>query len=266
MHCLNCGNTFEGNYCPHCGQTAKTKRLHLTEMVNNFVGSFVGGDNKFAKTCRELLVRPGHMVRDYLLGKRAAYYNPLQMFVFTLTVYAVISYVLGVSTSIFDEMATADLIPDEDLDAGKISTFIINCVSRIYSNKLYGNLLTATFSVPPYEWLFRKCKLERPDGQLSPLNFTEQFYAQIYHSCIVMMVSIMLLPFCLIKGSDSVVGSIYQVTIIIYIIVLYKQLLGISWKKSICLNVLAVILTVLFMCVSMGVVGDLAGLIDSIID
>ena len=43
MVCLNCNNTYEGAYCPHCGQSAKTKRLRLIEMVNDFIGSFVGG-------------------------------------------------------------------------------------------------------------------------------------------------------------------------------------------------------------------------------
>ena len=92
--CLNCGNTFKGEFCPHCGQNASTKRLKITETAADFVNSFVGGDNKFMRTCIDLFTRPGYMVRDYLLGKRVRYYNPLQLFLFLLTVFAIFSVAL----------------------------------------------------------------------------------------------------------------------------------------------------------------------------
>ena len=44
--------------------------FEITETAADFVNSFVGGDNKFMRTCIDLFTRPGYMVHDYLLGKR----------------------------------------------------------------------------------------------------------------------------------------------------------------------------------------------------
>ena len=178
MVCLNCNNTFESDYCPYCGQAAKTKRLRLTEIVNNFIGSFVGGDNRFLRTCLDLICRPGYMVRDYLNGKRVRYYNPLQLYVFMLTLYAVVSYVLGVSDSIIDDMTNLDL--DTDVEASKYASvdFIIKCIAEVGSNKLYGTLVIAFFSSFPYLWFFRKCKVPRKElGHHSDCHLSDSHHS-----------------------------------------------------------------------------------------
>lgn len=247
MHCLNCGNTYKGNYCPHCGQKAKTKRLNLFEMVSNLVASFVGGDNMFLNTCRDLVQRPGHMVRSYLQGKRARYYNPLQMYVFTLTAYAIVSYIFGASSTILDDMFKFEIEPDKDYSETSFINTIIACMQKIYSNKLYGALLSTLFSVPAFRWFFRKCKVKRPDGQLLALNYTEHFCTQMYFSCLIMIISIIMLPLCLVDGMDLMIRIIYQGVSIVYIIFLYKQLLRIGWLKSLILNTLAMVVSIIFL-------------------
>ena len=112
--CLNCGNTFEGNFCPHCGQKSKTKRLKLKEILDDFINSFVGGDNKFVRTCHDLCFRPGHMVREYLLGHRCKYYNPLQMLIYFITLYSILTYLFGGDPFELNEIKESDL----DLDKG----------------------------------------------------------------------------------------------------------------------------------------------------
>ena len=262
--CLNCGNNFKGDYCPHCGQKAKTKRLRLSEMVNNFVGSFVGGDNKFLNTCRDLICHPGYMVKDYLLGKRIRYYNPLQMYVFILTLYAIISFVLGITDSVFDELTRLDFGDDEDVSKYASVEFIMNQLSELSSNKLYGTLLLTLFAVLPYRWLFRKCKVERQDGRKLALNYTEQFYAQMYHSCITLTLSTIMLPLCLIPGSDNILTSFYQVITIVYLVVLYRQLMGIKWWKSLILCILATIMTIILFAITLFIVVIPIGVVEGL--
>lgn len=264
MVCLNCNNTYEGAYCPHCGQSAKTKRLRLIEMVNDFIGSFVGGDNKFLNTSVGLICRPGHLVREFLVGKRARYYNPLQMFVFMLTIYAIISYLLGINTSIFDELGTLNL--NEDVEPSKYASvdFILEKLSDLTSDKLYGTLSIVLFSVLPYRWLFRKYRIARPDGQELALNCTEQFYTQVFDSCTNMILSTLMLPLCLIPGSDTVLSSIYYIAASVYTVVLYCQLLGIKWWKSIILNAVAMILTVLFFALTLFLIAIFAGVVEGL--
>ena len=265
MKCLNCGNSFKGDFCPHCGQKAATKRLRLTEIVNNFIGSFVGGDNKFLRTCCDLICRPGHMVRDFLLGKRVRYYNPLQMYVFMLTVYAVVSYVLGISESIFDDMTKIDFGDDDKSKYASVD-FIMGQISELSTNKLYGTITMSLFAVLPYRWLFRKCKIERPDGREFALNYTEQFYTLVYDSCISLILSILLLPLSLIPGLGDVLTTIYQIVPIIYLVLLYSQLLHIKWWKSLIKNAIALTLTILLFMVFLMLIAIIAGVVEGVME
>ena len=259
IQCLNCGHIYEGQFCPHCGQKAKTKRLQFVEMFRNFIGAFVGGDNKFLNTCRDLIMRPGYMVRNYLLGRRIRYYHPLQMYVYAITTYAIVSYVLGVSSSIFDDMADLEFEPSEKAQKYASIGFVMSLANALYTNKLYGTLFLSFVATFPYRMLFRT-KLERQDGAMLPLNLTEQFYTKMYHSCLQVIVSILLLPVCLINGTDDIVLQIYAFASVLYAVVMYKQLLGIGWMKSILLNGLAAILTILLVVVLLVLVIS-AGLI-----
>lgn len=245
MICLNCGNRFKGNFCPHCGQSAKTRRLKLREMMTNAVETFVGGDNRFVRSCRDLFVRPGIIARNYLIGRRMRYYHPLQMYVYLLTAYAVFSYVLGVSGSFFDELTTLDL--QTDVEPSKYSSidFILEQITQFSSNKLYGTIALALISVVPYRWVFRKCDVVRQDGAALPLNHIEQFYTQLYHSCVSLALSILMLPLCFIPGADDVLSDAFPYISFVYSIILYSQLMNIKLWKSAVLNTIAWGLTVL---------------------
>ena len=245
MICLNCGNRFKGNFCPHCGQSAKTRRLKLREMMTNAVAPFMGGDSRFVRSCRDLLVRPGIIARNYLIGRRMRYYHPLQMYVYLLTAYAVFSYVLGVSGSFFDDMTTIRF--DAEVEPSKYSSvdYVLGQITNISSNKLYGTIALALISVVPYRWVFRKCDVMRQDGKAIALNHIEQFYTQLYHSCVTLALSILMLPLCFIPGADDVLSDAFPYISFVYSIILYSQLMGIKLWKSAVLNTIAWGLTVL---------------------
>ena len=89
--CKNCRNTFQGNYCPHCGQNHHTPRFTIRNAFQNILSGFFNIDHGFSRNLIELLYRPGYMIRDYLKGKRVHYYKPFQ----TLFVLAAL-YIMGV--------------------------------------------------------------------------------------------------------------------------------------------------------------------------
>lgn len=84
--CKNCGDTFTGNYCPRCGQSRNTPRYVLRGIVGNILRTVFRVDGKFAHTLLELLYRPGHMMRDFIRGRRIGYTLPLAM-VFLMTAF-----------------------------------------------------------------------------------------------------------------------------------------------------------------------------------
>jgi hypothetical protein len=81
--CLNCGATLGGDYCSHCGQQAHIHRslAHAVEELLHGVWHF---DSKLWNTLPLLLLRPGKLTRDYVMGKRARYISPMGLFLLTI--------------------------------------------------------------------------------------------------------------------------------------------------------------------------------------
>lgn len=90
--CKNCDNTFEGNFCPNCGQTAHTHRITLGHFFHEFFHAFTHADKGIVLLAKELITRPGHVAKEYLDGKRKKYFNPLSFLILTTALYAFSTY------------------------------------------------------------------------------------------------------------------------------------------------------------------------------
>jgi Protein of unknown function (DUF3667) len=77
IHCKNCGHDFHGQYCPECGQNAHTERIDSHFFLHDIPHSIFHIDKGFFFTFKELMVRPGHTIREYLEGKRVSHFRPL---------------------------------------------------------------------------------------------------------------------------------------------------------------------------------------------
>src|ERR1700753_1739269 len=86
-NCLNCGNTFTGNFCNNCGQ----ENLHLKEsfghVMTHAIADYFHFDQKFFHTLKPLLCNPGKLTIDYNEGKRVQYLHPVRMYIFISLVY-----------------------------------------------------------------------------------------------------------------------------------------------------------------------------------
>lgn len=249
VKCLNCGNEYTGNFCPNCGQKAKTKRLKLREILADFANSIIGGDNKFANTLRGMCCRPGHMVKEYLQGHRCQYYNPLQMLIWIVSIYAVLSFAIGNDPFGFAGVPADKIVPKGDTPEKAFVAFVGNAVNFISYNKLYYSVFLGITLIVPYRIAFRKHKISRPDGAELPLNYTEQFYTILYESCMEMLLATLLLPFSLIKGSEVILNGINDYADFLFTLIVYKQLYCISWWKCIRLNLAVLIIWLIYVAV-----------------
>ena len=66
--CATCGTRFEGNYCPRCGQSAKIGRYSFKKALLLFLDVWGVGNRGMFRSIRDLILRPGYMIRDYLRG------------------------------------------------------------------------------------------------------------------------------------------------------------------------------------------------------
>ena len=78
--CPTCGTHFMGNYCPRCGQSSRIGRYSFKKAFLLFLDVWGLGNRGMFRTLRDLILRPGYMIRDYLQGMQMAYFPPFKMF------------------------------------------------------------------------------------------------------------------------------------------------------------------------------------------
>ena len=78
--CASCHTEFQGNYCPRCGQAAGVGRFSFRKAVLLFLDVWGIGNRSMFRSIRDLMLRPGYMIRDYLRGMQSAYFPPFKMF------------------------------------------------------------------------------------------------------------------------------------------------------------------------------------------
>ena len=93
MKCLNCGNEFEGKFCPECGQRADTGRFTMRFIFENLAAAIISRDGSIWFTLKNLFARPASMIVDILNGKRKRYFSPFPMLFLALTLYILITSV-----------------------------------------------------------------------------------------------------------------------------------------------------------------------------
>ena len=94
-HCLNCGTEFQGNFCPECGQDAKTSRFTLRFIWSNLFVAILGRDGGIGYTIKNLFSRPGQMIVEILDGKRRKYLSPFPTLFLALTLYIIVFTATG---------------------------------------------------------------------------------------------------------------------------------------------------------------------------
>lgn len=87
--CTTCGTIFQGNYCPRCGQSGRIGRYSLKAAFLLFLDVWGLGNRGMFRSIRDLLLRPGYMIRDYLGGMQMAYFPPFKMF-FLLATFSIL--------------------------------------------------------------------------------------------------------------------------------------------------------------------------------
>ena len=78
--CATCGTHYEGNYCPRCGQSAKIGRYSFKNAILLYLDVWGLGNRGMFRSIRDLILRPGYMIRDYLRGMQMAYFPPFKIF------------------------------------------------------------------------------------------------------------------------------------------------------------------------------------------
>ena len=90
--CACCGTEFVGNFCPRCGQSASVNRFSLKQAIDLFLDVWDVNNRSVFRTMRDMLLRPGYMIRDYLNGMQAGYFSPFKMFFLLATLSLLVEH------------------------------------------------------------------------------------------------------------------------------------------------------------------------------
>lgn len=102
--CSSCKTEFTGNYCPRCGQAAEVGRFSFKKTLMLFLDVWAIGNRSMLRSLRDLMLRPGYMIRDYLSGMRSAYFPPFKMFFLLAAFSLVVEY--GFDLGLSDDKKT----------------------------------------------------------------------------------------------------------------------------------------------------------------
>jgi hypothetical protein len=95
--CKNCSESFEGKFCPNCGTIAHVKRIDKHYILHELEHSILHLENGILFTLKELLIRPGKTIRNFIEGEkeRFKHFKPLGFLIITSLVYGFISHKFG---------------------------------------------------------------------------------------------------------------------------------------------------------------------------
>jgi hypothetical protein len=107
--CANCGATYQGHFCPECGQKAHIHRS-LAAIGHDIMHGVLHLDGKLWETLPLLTFKPGDLTRRYIAGERAKFVSPMAMFLFTVfAMFAVFQMVgIGAPTDLANDLFGSD--------------------------------------------------------------------------------------------------------------------------------------------------------------
>ena len=257
--CPTCGTHYEGNYCPRCGQSAKIGRYSFKKALLLYLDVWGVGNRGMFRSIRDLILRPGYMIRDYLRGMHMAYFPPFKMFFLLIALSLVIDSGLniqGINRSKQNKAETQQVVAgwfkgvaetdqsqaaEASQDASeKVSAFLEQHTSAL---TLICLLL---FSLPLY-------LMFRHSPAIPDLRLSECFVAMVY-------IADMYLIYCIVPSllCFSVEGEIiYDILAMLMVIIPIKQLSGYSYPSTVWRIIVAfipfvILYIVLFTAIGIG--------------
>ena len=104
-HCLNCEAELNGPFCHKCGEKVLSdKDRTLLAVLGEFMSSLWNFDNKFYRSLKLLLFKPGELSRLYILGVRQRYLRPVRFFLIANLLYFLFPIFSSLNTAFKTQM------------------------------------------------------------------------------------------------------------------------------------------------------------------
>ncbi|MBQ8715207.1 MAG: DUF3667 domain-containing protein [Prevotella sp.] len=248
--CATCGTHYQGNYCPRCGQSAKIGRYSFKNAFLLYLDVWGLGNRGMFRSIRDLLLRPGYMIRDYLGGMQMAYFPPFKMYFLLFTLSLLIDSGLnirGINRLENQEKKTEVTVNDDEAKEaqGKKTErktgkpFTEKDKKRLAMDELH-RILDVTF-----EWVDQHTSavilislllfsiplwlLFRHSPALPDIRLSECFVAMVYISNMIFIYNLIPSLFCFSRTAEDY----YELLTLLLVIIPIKQLSGFSYWSTV---------------------------------
>lgn len=235
--CATCGTEYQGNYCPRCGQSSKIGRYSFKNAFLLFLDVWGLGNRGMFRTLRDLILRPGYMIRDYLSGMQMAYFPPFKLFFLLTALSLVIEGGINLKGKNYFEEARVmmnNYLEETKTEAVTAEEKEADKTIREYSNKFltyqqrFPNISTLAFLVIMSGFLYI---FFRRSPAIPGLRYSEFLVSQVYITDMFSIYNIVLEFLC-------VNNNLNYITFLLPLIPL-KQMSGFPWWKVIVFTILA---------------------------
>jgi len=220
MDCRNCKTSLNENsrFCSNCGEIINANRLRVKSIIGLFFSNFFSFDNKFARTFKDLTVKPEMVIDSYVSGYRRKYINVIGYLGLAITL---IGFQFFVLRRFFPELLIVDSLQNSSSlkvnnDNIDLTSIINSAMDSFYQ---YQGLLSVML-IPVYAFASRLLFLD-----IKKYNLAEHFVINIYlnaHFYIFWIVlTLITLPF---KFNYNLFSGFAVVPMLIYMTYTFKKL------------------------------------------
>ena len=272
--CATCGTSYQGNYCPRCGQSSRIGRYSVKTAFLLFLDVWGLGNRGMFRSIRDLLLRPGYMIRDYLGGMQMAYFPPFKMFFLLATLSILVngglnikgdnqfetavqtyerSFDMSIRTVPADENTSVETEKDKaDIELqDRINNNVRSFIRFVFDHQTIIELVWLLVLSLPLYVLFRNCPA------IPDLYYTEFFVAMIYITNLMNIVSTVFSFFCVDLSINGLLTPLLS-------IIALKQLCGYSYLRTILGLIASFIIISIAVMIIMVLVGVVIGIVMAI--
>lgn len=205
------------------------RRLSWRTLGNDLLYSFTSMDRGFVFTIKELFSRPGHMMHDYLGGRRQCYFRPFALIILLAAAYLLLkTLIFSAEETVSTVVGSAAAFPAVVDGAAAFSSPLRELIGTALRHPATLSLLLLFAIALMTPWVFRK------DGGRA-YNYVEYLFIGAYMSSQRFVADLVLLPYRLIPESAGW-PEVEFLLAPIYIGLTawnYKQFFGMRWRRAI---------------------------------
>ena len=205
-HCNNCGNDFEGNFCPICSQKGGLGRITWKTVAKGIAELWGMNTRSLVYSLVQLFLRPGYFISDYISGKRQVSFPPVKM----LAIISLLGIIVDSLTGSGDTLGVLNSNVYEF--NGDKMLFLDNAVEWMNTHPDLMSMIILSYLIIPNYFIFRFAP--RNSHHTLPQGFFIQVFSAIAFLVINMIYDI------------TSLGILANVLSALFLFFTYKQLFG----------------------------------------